>query len=303
MNTHTGRQRPLPAVAIVAVLLLLSLLANQFWIAKLFPPVSGIVGVDLMVVFLDIPVHLPVTVDLIPVLGLFCIFYPIVIASYPFRTGRLARQEVWKNLRAALGGMLAVLVCLLSGGFIFYLVQDYLPRRVRNGIDSFGVSADIYIPYPGHETIQLRGSMLLLVCFIIGMRICIRKIRKASAHLIREELIRPELIRPEAPVAKGGSAKNGSIAINKPEAVSAYQALTVHEKLVRQEAVRQLEALMQQEEQASRQLMMQREEQARQALMTRPGQRVTDTTRDTGWPEPDMPALCYSQPVQSVRPV
>jgi hypothetical protein len=270
MNIHTGQRRPLPAVALVAVLLVLSLLVNQFWIAKMFPAVSGILGIDLMVVFLDIPVHLPVTVDLVPVLGLFCIFYPIVIVSYPSRTGRPARQEVWKNLRVALGGMMTVLVSIISGGLIFYLVQDHLPRRVRNGIDSFGINADLYIPYPGHETIQLRGSMLLLVCFIIGIRICVRKIRKGSEGLMQDVLTQDRPM-PEASVRQEEPplTKSGSVSVIKPaspakqEIQRQYQALTVHEKLARMEAARQQEATLRQEEQA----------------------------------------LCYSQPVQSVRPV
>jgi hypothetical protein len=271
MNIHTGQRRPLPAVATVAVLLLLSLLVDQFWIARLFPSLSGILGIDLMVVFLDIPVHLPAPVDLIPVMALFSIFYLIVIRSFPFSTGRLARQEAWKDLRAALAGIFAVLACLLSGGLIFYLAQDYLPRKVRNGIDSFGISADIYIPFPGHETVQLRGSMLLLICFIIGMRICIRKIRRTSAPLMKEELVKiptPPARREVLPTPAD------------------YQTLTVHEKLVRQEAIRLQEAMQQREEQARRYLMQQQEA-ARQEIIK----------------QQEQEALCYSQPVQSVKPI
>jgi hypothetical protein len=84
------------------------------------------------------------------------------------------------------------LCCVLLGGLIYYLAQDHLPEQVKTGINSLGFIADIHLPYPGHETIYLRGSLVLLVCFIIGLIICIRKIRKEPATgLTREQRMTP----------------------------------------------------------------------------------------------------------------
>ncbi|MHA4807257.1 hypothetical protein ACX0G9_04100 [Flavitalea flava] len=178
MNTHTGKGRPFKIMAVVAVSLLFSILLDNFWVTSQFPWISGFVGINPIIVFLDIPVHLPFTIDLLPVSGLFFIFYPIFLLAYPSADKQSPRKNLRRRLWAVIAGLSSILVCLLAGGLTYYLIQDHLPRKVRNGIDSFGINADIYIPYPGHEVIHLRGSMILLLCFYMGMRIFLRKINK-----------------------------------------------------------------------------------------------------------------------------
>jgi hypothetical protein len=51
---HTGQQRRFPAVAIVAVLFILSIIPGQSWITKQFPAISGLVQINPILVFLDI---------------------------------------------------------------------------------------------------------------------------------------------------------------------------------------------------------------------------------------------------------
>lgn len=196
MDIHAGQQRPFPALAIVTVLFLLCITPGQLLLSKLFPEISGIVGINPSLVFLDIPTPLPVTIDLILVPGLLLLIYPLLILCYPSRTGMPSWKQAIQGAGSLIGGLLAVLFCMLSGGFIYYWVQDYLPRQARNAIGSFGINADIYLPYPGYETIHLRGSMVLLVCFVIGMTICIRKIRKVpgmqkTTRLTREQRMTP----------------------------------------------------------------------------------------------------------------
>src|SRR6266568_1800131 len=87
MDIHTGQQRPFPAVAIVSVLFLLCLFLGQRWIANLFPGISGLARIDPSLTILDIPVRMPVTVDLILVPGLFILSYLVVILLYPSRSG------------------------------------------------------------------------------------------------------------------------------------------------------------------------------------------------------------------------
>ena len=196
MDMHTGRQRRFPAVTIVAVLFLLCIIPGQAFIANLLPQISGFAGITPGLVFLDIPAHLPITIDMILVPGLFLLLYPLVILFYPSRPGISAWRQVLKRVGAIFAGFFALLICMSSGGLIYYLVQGYLPMPVRNGIDSFGINADIHLSYPGYETIHLRGSAVLLLCFVIGMAICIRKIRKEpgmrkSGKLTREQRMTP----------------------------------------------------------------------------------------------------------------
>jgi uncharacterized membrane protein len=186
MDIHTGQQR-FPAVAIVVVLFVLCIIAGQFWITKQVPALSGLVQINPSFVFLDIPIQLPVVIDLILAPGLFLIIYPLVILFYPSQW-----RQTLQRVRAAFVGLFALLCCILLGGLIYYLVQDHLSTQVRTGINSFGINADIHLSYPGFETIHLRGSLVLFVCFVIGMLICIKKLRKEpGSQLTREQRMTP----------------------------------------------------------------------------------------------------------------
>jgi hypothetical protein len=198
MNTYAGRGR---SFLLVAVLLLISILLEQYLVFPLLPWISGFGGIRPMVVFLDIPVGFPVTIDLIPVGILFSFFYSIVIVPGLPRAGGSVWPALRKRMGAALAGLSALLVCLLAGGGVFYLLQDHLPREVRNGIDSFGIQADIYLPYPGEGTIHLRGSMILLVACYFGQRIWMRKMRGRPVMM--------EVVRVEASVAEERNISTG----------------------------------------------------------------------------------------------
>jgi hypothetical protein len=196
MDIQTGRQRPFPAVAIVVLLLSLSLFLGQPWIAHLFPGISGLARMDPGLTILDIPVHLPVTVDLILVPGLFILSYLIVILLYPSRSGRSRWEEAVQRIGYVFAGVFAFLLCMASGALISYLVRDHLPGPIRNGIDSLAINADLRLPYTGPGAIHLRGNVILLICFIIGRAICIRQIKRAPgtrkvARLTREQKMTP----------------------------------------------------------------------------------------------------------------
>lgn len=174
MNTSSDRKRPR---TILLVLLILAILLDRCLIAGVFPWASGL-GINPIVVFLDIPVQLPVIFDL-PVMALFFFFYWLLLLSYPSRYGGSGWRELSKKLWGFFTGGLAVLLCLAAGGGFYYLCSGLMSREVRNGIDSFGIQADIYTPIPDHEIIHLKGSMILLICLFIGVRIFI-KITKAK---------------------------------------------------------------------------------------------------------------------------
>jgi hypothetical protein len=192
MDPHPVRQRRFPAVAIVIVLFVLCIVPGQFWVAKQFPAISGIVQINPSVVFLDIPVQLPVSIDLILAPALFFLVYPFAVLLYPSRAGMFSFRYAWQRVRAAFVGFLVVLFFVLLGALIYFLVQPQLNTQVQTGINSFGFNADIHLAYPKHEVIYLRGSLILFVCFVIGMIICIKKIRKEpEAGLTREQRMTP----------------------------------------------------------------------------------------------------------------
>lgn len=204
MDIDTGKKRRFPALAISAVIFLLCI-PGQFWATKWFPNLSGLALINPSLVFLHIPTPLPFTIDLILLPGLFLLIYPVVVLLCTSRP----RQAI-QRARNAFVGFFALLFCMLSGGYVYYLLQDQLSPRIRNGIDSLGINADLHLSYPGLETIHLRGSMVLLVCFIIGLIICIRKIRKEpamlAARLTREQRMTPydRMIQEKRMMLKSG---------------------------------------------------------------------------------------------------
>ncbi|HEY8897483.1 MAG TPA: hypothetical protein VIM79_21810 [Niastella sp.] len=186
MDIHTEQQRRFPAVALVIVLFTLCIIPGQFYITKLFPAIAGLVQMKPSLVFLDIPIQLPVTIDMILVPALFLLVYPVVILFFP------SRRQMLYRVRAAFTGLFVLLICMIAGGVIYYFAQDHLSQSVRNGINSMGMIADIHLPYRGYETIPVRGSLVIMVCFIIGMFIFIRKLRKEpAAQLTREQRMTP----------------------------------------------------------------------------------------------------------------
>jgi len=204
MNTYSGRKRP---QTILLVLLVLAILLDRTLIAGLFPWAQGLAGVNPIIVFFDIPVQLPVIFDL-PVAGIFFIFYWILLLSYPTQYGAGNWQEIRKRTWRIFTGALAILLCLAVGGGIYYLCSGLMSREVRNGIESFGIQADIYTPIPDHEIIHLRGGMILLVCLLIGIRIFIK--RTAGTKEVMERVVTVEQ-RPGVPEV-AGNAVDPSIA-------------------------------------------------------------------------------------------
>ena len=178
----------------------MAILLDRYLIAGLFPWASGLAGLTPMLVFFDIPVPLPVIIDL-PVIGLFFFFYWILLLSYPSRYGAATWPELRKRLWRQFTGAFVLLLCLAAGGGIYYLSSGLMSRQVRNGIDSFGIQADIYTPIPDHEIIHLRGSMILLVCFFIGMRIFLKRTGRTDA------ILEPEIAGSRTPGAPEFSGK------------------------------------------------------------------------------------------------
>jgi hypothetical protein len=163
-------------ILLTVILLLISILLEQA-IAGLCPWLSQMGGVRPMIVFLDIPLEAPVTIDWLPVGFIFIIFYAVVSLPRGEHAGNGAPNGSGTFSRgwAILGRWWLLLIFLLIGGGIYYGLSGFLPKTIRNGIDSFGMRADLILPYPSGETVHLQGSMILLVFFILGWRLLINK--------------------------------------------------------------------------------------------------------------------------------
>ena len=160
------------SLLVACFLLLLCIVFEQFFMAPFFPMLDAAGSVRPMIVFLDIPLALP-AIDWLPVSILFCILYAVVISSSVSRTGQkgLLGKHIWK----ALTGWYLLLGCIAAGGGLYHLAEDYLPKQVANGIDSFGVRADLTLPYPSGELIHLHGSMLQLLFALLGLHLMARR--------------------------------------------------------------------------------------------------------------------------------
>ena len=172
MSAPAGRRG---SFLLVATLLLISIGLEQCCIVPFVPWLSDLGGVQPMFVFLDIPVRAPVPIDWIPVGLIFIFFYSIVYLPRRAHRDAAMKKEMQRKLWGLLGRWLFLLVCILAAGGLFYELSDYLPKQVRNGIDSFGIRADILLPYPSDERVHLQGSMIMLVFCIIGWRLLVKK--------------------------------------------------------------------------------------------------------------------------------
>jgi hypothetical protein len=128
-------------------------------------------GTSLMVVFLDIPVALPL-IDPLPVAVLFSLFYSMMpVRQAGAEEGRLSK--IW-------GGAFILACWMAAGALLYYFAEGSLPREVRNGIDSFGIRADINTPFPEYSILHLRGGFILFACFIFGGRTLVKRINRAA---------------------------------------------------------------------------------------------------------------------------
>jgi len=184
MNTLSSQGR---SVKTVLVILLIAILLDKFLIAPLAPAVSGLAGIDPMLVILDIPLGLPTPCGLLPVTGLFIFLYYILIIPYHSKD-RHAWKAAKARLRTVTTGVLAVPSCVISSGLIWMTFEDRFPRQIRNAIGSFGINADIYTAVPGYERIRLNGSMVMLAGFFIGLYIFFLKMRSAARILASEAM-------------------------------------------------------------------------------------------------------------------
>ncbi|HEV2480644.1 MAG TPA: hypothetical protein VGS79_13300 [Puia sp.] len=221
-STRGKKERPFPALVIASLLFLACLYPGQYLIAHLLPGISGQATINPSLIIFDIPIHLPVTIDLILVAALFFLVYAGVILVFPSGRGGTRYREIIPRLGAVLAGSFFFLFASASGALISDLVHDHLPRNVRNGIDSLGIAADVSLPFSG--TIHLPGNFITLLGLIIGFAIVVAKIgtdpgKRKTAPLTREQRMTPyQRMQQEKKLAATG--KQSSTTAKQPAVTS-----------------------------------------------------------------------------------
>jgi hypothetical protein len=208
-------------LVIASLLFLACLFPGQHLISNLLPGISGVATANPGLIIFDIPVHLPVAIDLILLPALFFLFYAVVILLYPSRHSVTTWRETIPRLGAALAGLFIFLLAAASGGFISYLVRDRLPKNVRNGIDSLGITADISLPFSACKTIHLPGNIITLIGLIIGFALCVVKISRTPGTKNMAPLTREQRMTPYERMQR---EKKQPVAGNRPDTINKTSA-------------------------------------------------------------------------------
>jgi len=212
--TRGKKERPFPALVIASLLFLACLYPGQYLISGLVPGISGQATINPSLIVFDIPIHLPVTIDVILVTALFFLVYACVILVFPSGRGGTTWRQTFPRLGAVMAGSFFFLFAAASGGFISYFVHDRLPRNVRNGIDSLGIAADVSLPFS--KTLHLPGNVITLLGLIIGFAIVVARItstpgKRKTAPLTREQRMTPyERMQKEKKQQSAATPKNSN---------------------------------------------------------------------------------------------
>jgi len=128
MNTYAGRRR---SFLLAVLILLLSMLLEQYWLVRLFPWMGGLGSIRPMIVFLDIPLDLPL-VDPIPVGILFSFFLFDRDRAGDLAYGRVDLAGVAKKGKACFVGVVG-LIGLFTGGWrtILFAAGSVAPVRAE----------------------------------------------------------------------------------------------------------------------------------------------------------------------------
>ncbi|PWT71884.1 MAG: hypothetical protein C5B59_16950 [Bacteroidetes bacterium] len=184
MLAHSGQKRQLNTMLVVIVV---SILLEQFVIAKIIPESSQLLGVNPIPVVLGVPVNLAINIGIVPILISFvsCFTILFIVNDVLQKNGM---RDFWvKKIKTVFAGFVFILFYMLLAGLLYHVLKDHLPRALRNAFESFGINMDVYTFFPGCEIIHLRGSFFLLVAFIIGVYVFIRKIQRPSLEVSQQD--------------------------------------------------------------------------------------------------------------------
>jgi hypothetical protein len=193
MATKAGGTRPFPAVVIVSILFAVCVFPAQGWVAQGLPRFAGLATFNPGLTVLDIPVRLPITIDLILVPGLFLLAYFVVLLIEAISRGVPVGRELTHRLGSLFAGAFLFLLCLTAGGLITFGTRTWLPPRVLKSVESLGVNADLNT---GFGPVHLNGNLFSLLALLAGLGLFIVRIKKApdarrTVQLTREQRMTP----------------------------------------------------------------------------------------------------------------
>lgn len=195
---------------LVLVISTLSIFADQVF-SNFISWEKYLVGLNPIVVFLDIPVPLPFTIALLPFFIFFILFYRIATSQERIKGDESLKWMARYRLRKIIPSLLILPVCMIFAGIFYGLVRDFLPGRLQNGLESFGVNEDLYLPFPDLGVIHFRGSMVIMGACWLGYNRLKKRIRSI------ENRNPPKPVgTPGRPVA-GEKNEFGASAIKKKE--------------------------------------------------------------------------------------
>ena len=240
------------------MLLTIAVLLDGLIMAPLFPMISSLGAVRPMFVFLDIPLGTPFNIDLLPAGLLFALLFSIWLGSAPSRFGQMNGQEIRRRVSSVLGGLFIGLLCTAGGGIAFYFLQEYIPKEVRNGIDSFGVQLDLVTPIPGYEIWHLHGGMIMLIGALIGGRIFWKRAAIATSVSLGAVA---GTVSVELPTPSASKLSRRIISqVPEPREIRRPEDVWLAEKARREAAQRQMEELRRQQVLNRREEAVQREQ-------------------------------------------
>lgn len=176
-----------PALLIAPLLLAVCLFPGQGLLAYWLPGLSGRATIDPSLTIFDIPLHMSIPIDLILVPALFVILYSTAILIFTSRSHLPLGQALKKRLSAIAISVLIILLCIAIGALLSFILQRYLPDRIRSGLKTMAANADLHLPRSGYPTIHLSGDTFTLLGLIIGLVLAI--IRMGKAPHIRRRII------------------------------------------------------------------------------------------------------------------
>lgn len=193
MAAQIGGKRPFPAVVIVLLLFAACVFPGQGWVGYRVPRIAGQATLTPSLTVLDIPVHLPFTIDLILVPGLFILSYFVVILIGSIGRGVPIGHELVHRLGAVFTGAFLLLLCLTAGGLVAYAAQLGLPPRILKSMASLGINADLNT---GFGPVHLRGDAISLLALLVGLGFFLNRIRKAPETKRPVQLTREQRMTP-----------------------------------------------------------------------------------------------------------
>jgi hypothetical protein len=201
-------------------ILLLAVITDQIFSSAFFPWESELAGVKPVIVFLDIPVPLPWTMGLVGVMGFFWVYYLLFFTRPQKKHGVNTGWSASAHFSKIFFTILSLPIWIVASGLLYAFIQEWLPRPLRNGIESFGINTDLFFPFSDGHAIHLRGSMVMLAGCWLGVAVFRKNMRviftRMEDHQERKKPVKPQAAKdfkgtPAPAIRKSEPASAGAI--------------------------------------------------------------------------------------------